>query len=270
LFDQLPHRVPANLSAEAHKYLLYLGIPDPEAGPELAGLIGYHILAMGYAPLYSVENKSGLSQDWPRWPLPNHQSILRKSAGLGQQVATLLDAETPVPGVTSGQIRPELKLVAVLKRLDEEHLNPETDLAVTTLWTGQNGATPAEGRLVERSYTAAEQAAIEKGAAGLGLTLNQLDHYFGATPCDIYLNEWVYWANIPLKVWGYTIGGYPVLKSWLSYRHHQILGRSLRSSEAQAFTALVRRITALVLLEPVLDANYQAVKKAAFTWAINR
>lgn len=270
LFDQLPQRVPANLSAEAYRYLLHLAIPDPEADPEVAGLIGYHILAMSYAPLYSVENKSGLSQDWPRLPLPNQKNDLRKSAALGQKIAALLDPESAVQGVTSGQIRPELKLVAILKRVNEDH--PEADLAVTTFWgsSSPNGANPAEGRLVERSYTSAEQAAIEKGAAGLGLTLNQLDHYFGATTCDIYLNESAYWANIPLKVWEYTIGGYPVLKSWLSYRHRQILGRSLRSSETQAFTALVRRITALVLLEPVLDANYQAVKKATFTWSIHR
>jgi hypothetical protein len=26
------------------------------------------------------------------------------------------------------------------------------------------------------------------------------------------------WRNIPTKVWGYHIGGYQVIKKWLSYR----------------------------------------------------
>ena len=30
---------------------------------------------------------------------------------------------------------------------------------------------------------------------------------------DIYLNDKTYWANVPLAVWEYRLGGYQVLKN---------------------------------------------------------
>ena len=36
----------------------------------------------------------------------------------------------------------------------------------------------------------------------------------------------------------YRLGGYQVLKKWLSYREHEILGRLLRPNEVQHFTLL--------------------------------
>jgi hypothetical protein len=42
-----------------------------------------------------------------------------------------------------------------------------------------------------------------------------------------------------------------------------VLGRDLTSDEARGFTAIARRITAIVLLGPMLDANYiQAADQA--------
>jgi hypothetical protein len=35
---------------------------------------------------------------------------------------------------------------------------------------------------------------------------------------DLFLNEEVYFANVPEKVWQFELGGYPVLKKWLGYR----------------------------------------------------
>ena len=32
------------------------------------------------------------------------------------------------------------------------------------------------------------------------------------------INEVAYWRNVPTRVWGYYIGGYQVIKKWLSYR----------------------------------------------------
>ena len=42
---------------------------------------------------------------------------------------------------------------------------------------------------------------------------------------DVYINDKVYWSSVPLDVWTMTIGGYPVIKKWLSYREHRVLGR---------------------------------------------
>ena len=42
---------------------------------------------------------------------------------------------------------------------------------------------------------------------------------------DVYLNEVTYWADVPSAVWEYRLGGYQVLKKWLSYRESKVLGR---------------------------------------------
>ena len=67
-------------------------------------------------------------------------------------------------------------------------------------------------------------------------------------------------------MWEYTIGGYQVLKKWLSYREKDVLGREITKDEAREFTHIVRRIAALLLLEPKLDANYSAVKANSHVW----
>ena len=64
-------------------------------------------------------------------------------------------------------------------------------------------------------------------------------------------------------VWADTSGGYPVLKKWLRYREQGLLGRSLRPEEVREFTAIARRIAAIILLGPALDGNDAAVKAAA-------
>ena len=53
---------------------------------------------------------------------------------------------------------------------------------------------------------------------------------------DVYLNDRAYWRNVPASVWGYKLGGYQVLKKWLSYRERKVLGRGLRPEEVQHFT----------------------------------
>ena len=45
---------------------------------------------------------------------------------------------------------------------------------------------------------------------------------------DVYLNDAAYWNNIPGAIWNYKLGGYQVLKKWLSYREHKILNRPLK------------------------------------------
>jgi Type ISP C-terminal specificity domain len=88
----------------------------------------------------------------------------------------------------------------------------------------------------------------------------------GETTCDVYLNEVAYWKNVPINVWDYTVGGYQVIKKWLSYREANILGRSLTTDEVREVTYMARRITALVLLQPTLDSNYRAVKASTYPW----
>jgi len=84
----------------------------------------------------------------------------------------------------------------------------------------------------------------------------------GQSTCDIYLNNDAFWKNIPLNVWDYTIGGYQVLKKWLSYREYKLLGRPMNIDEAREVTHIARRIAGVLLLQPELDKNYQTVKAA--------
>ena len=96
---------------------------------------------------------------------------------------------------------------------------------------------PGQGRAVERPYTAEERAALGKSA-----------HILGDTTFDIYLNDRAYWRNIPSVVWSYKLGGYQVLKKWLSYRERGVLNRALRPEEVQHFTDTARRIAGILML----------------------
>jgi NAD(P)H-dependent FMN reductase len=57
-----------------------------------------------------------------------------------------------------------------------------------------------------------------------------------------------------------------VLKKWLSYRETDVLGRPLTPTEAREVTGMVRRLAAIVLMQPELDTNYRAVVADAIDW----
>ncbi len=56
------------------------------------------------------------------------------------------------------------------------------------------------------------------------------------------------------------------MKKWLSYREYALLGWPLSAEEARTVTETTRRLTALRLLEPALDANYNAVRAETYSW----
>jgi hypothetical protein len=166
------------------------------------------------------------------------------SAELGKQVAALLDAESGVDGVTVGKVRPDLVKIAVVTRLTKSTLN----LSLTAGWgyANKKGAImPGQGKLATKILE-----------AGPDYKLPWFEFH------DVYLNESACWKDIPAPVWDYTIGGYQVIKKWLSYREFALLGRPLTPDEAREVTHMARRIAALILLQPELDKNYEAVKAA--------
>ena len=71
---------------------------------------------------------------------------------------------------------------------------------------------------------------------------------------------------MPARVWNYHVGGYQVLKKWLSYREREVLGRDLSAAEVNEVRDMARRIAALLLLEPALDANYDSIKQNAYAF----
>ncbi len=57
-----------------------------------------------------------------------------------------------------------------------------------------------------------------------------------------------------------------MIKKWLSYREYALLGRPLTAEEARTLTETARRLAALRLLEPTLNANYNAVRAHTYPW----
>jgi hypothetical protein len=129
---------------------------------------------------------------------------------------------------------------------------------------GGNGINPGKGKVVERDYTTAELKAIAEGAEALSLTVEESLKRIGKKTCDVYLNDRAYWENIPVNVWEYYIGGYQVIKKWLSYREAKILGRPINIAEADHVRDTARRLASICLLGKKLDLNYSAIKAAAF------
>jgi hypothetical protein len=228
------------------------------------------VLAILHSHAYRLANAGALRQDWPRIPLPISKDLLVASAELGRRIADLLDPDTDVDGVTSGTLREEMKVIAVPTRAGGGNLNAAAgDLAVTAGWghAGKGGVTmPGKGKPILRPYTADELAAMERGARAGGLSRDDALRLLGESTVDVYLNDVAYWGNVPLGVWTYTIGGYQVMKKWLSYREKALLGRDLRVEEVREVMRMARRIAAILLLQPQLDANYLAVKANTYEW----
>jgi hypothetical protein len=246
-----------NLSAASRTYLRSLGLDAWLAsGHDQAPALWWHVLAIGYSPEWLEENQDGIVQDWPHIPMPNSAEQLVISAALGRRVADLLDPDSQVAGVTAGQIEVPLREIAVLSKQGAGSASGE-DLALTARWGAMNASgavMPGSGKVVRRDYGAAEPAGAASTTA------------LGARTNDIYLNDDVYWRNVPEEVWGLTIGGYQVLKKWLSYRHREILGRPLTVGETGYFRDTARRLAKLRLMGRELDANYRSCADMPYPW----
>ena len=201
-----------------------------------------HVLAVLHDPSYRQDNADALRMEWPRIPLPGWPKgdsseaaeELVASAARGRELAALLDSETPVPGVTTGVLRQEIASIAVPSTADGGNMTGD-DFSLTASWGhfGRGEAVmPGQGRLVGRSYTTEERVALDGAADAIG-----------GTTFDIHLNDHAYWSNVPAAVWQYKLGGYQVLKKWLSYRERGVLGRALRPEEVQHFTDTARRLS---------------------------
>ncbi|HEX8396636.1 MAG TPA: type ISP restriction/modification enzyme [Pyrinomonadaceae bacterium] len=259
----------ANFSEKARAYLAAIGVENVDASAEKAGLIWMHALAVGYAPLYLEENADGIRADFPRVPLPAEIEVLQTSASLGKEVAALLDTENPVVGVTAGNLLAPFARIGVPAKTDGTNLQA-ADYEVRANWGygGRDGAVtmPGKGKTIVRDYSAQETEAIEQAAARLGYTPEQILACLGAQAVDVYLNDAAFWRCVPQRVWEYTIGGYQVMKKWLSYREFAVLGRALTADEVREVMNMARRLTALVLLEPKLNENYAACKNNSYEW----
>ena len=239
-----------NLTASARRYLQRLGL-----GVEN---LFHHVLAVLHDPAYNTMNADALRAEGPRIALPHWTELSARTrareidlagkvaeatetlaayAARGRNLAALLDPDTPVPGVTTGQLRPEIAAIAVPATTYGRNMLGD-DFGLTAAWghfgSGQ-AVMPGQGHAVERDYAGSERAALGAGLETLG-----------ETTYDIHLNDHAYWRNVPANVWTYRLGGYQVLKKWLSYREGKVLGRALRADEVQYFSETARRIAAIL------------------------
>ena len=227
-----------NLSSAARRYLDRLGANFED--------LFHHVLAMLHDPAYRAGNAGALRMEWPRIPLPGWddgesnaaRATLARSAAGGRELARLLDPATPAPGVTDGTLHPELATIAVPTTAHGRNMTGG-DFAVTAGWGhfGSGDAVmPGQGWAAARAYTASERTALVDHAAAT----------LGRTTFDIYLNENAFWRNVPAAVWTFKLGGYQVLKKWLSYRERGVLDRALTPNEVQCFTDIARRLAAIL------------------------
>ena len=200
-----------NLSESARRYLDGVG-----AGAEELFL---HSLAVMHDPRYLAANAGGLQMGWPRIPLPADGARLRESAERGRILAVLLDVEQDASAVLAqfdvGEIA--LPSAAAGRQMQGD------DFAVRAGWGhyGAGGAVmPAAGRI---------EPSRERASAVV-----------------VRLNDGAWWANVPKPVWEYRLGGYQVLKKWLSYREESVLGRRLGADEVLHFRAAAQRIAAIL------------------------
>ena len=226
-----------NLSEAAQNYLERIGADVED--------LFHHVLAVLHAPAYREANAGALRMEWPRIPVPGWPDgsevgaadELATSAARGRELAALLDSDTPVPGVTTGTLRPDIAVIAVPSTTDGSNMTA-ADFDVTAGWghfgSGQ-AVMPGQGRVVERPYTSEERE-----------TMGNAVPVLGDTTFDVYLNDRAYWRNVPANVWGYKLGGYQVLKKWLSYRESKVLGRSLRPEEVGHFMEVGRRVSGIL------------------------
>ena len=236
----------SNLSPASQRYLKHINASVED--------LFLHVLAVLHDPAYREANAGALRMEWPRIPLPGWPDgdapeaaeTLARSATRGRELAALLDSDTPVPGVTTGTLRSDIATIAVPATVAGRNMAGD-DFALTAGWghygTG-DAVMPGQGRIVERDYTADERAALGDAMSGLG-----------QTTFDIYLNGNAYWRNIPAAVWRYKLGGYQVLKKWLSYRERPILGRALMTEEVLYFAEVARRIEAILATTDTLAVS---------------
>ena len=229
----------ANLTAASRNYLDHLNASVED--------LFHHVLAVLHDPSYRQANAGALRMEWPRIPLPgwpdgepeDTAESLTRSATLGRELAGLLDPDVPVTGVTQLPLRPDIAAIAVPATANGRNMTGE-DFAITAGWGhhGQGDAVmPGQGHAIERAFTAEERTALFDAPSTLG-----------KTTFDIHLNANAFWRNVPATVWQYKLGGYQVLKKWLSYREQSILERPTHLEEVQQFAEITRRIAAILMI----------------------
>ncbi len=201
-------------------------------------------MSIMHSPQYERDHTDALAQDWAHLPVPKDKTLFAELAALGKKIGVLLDPAASSDAVVTEILGKSAATIGASKKRGGSQV-AQQDLIVSIAYFGA-----ARGRWIERAYFEAEAQ----------------HPAWGERTGDLYINDDVYFSNVPKAVWSYEIGGYPVLKKWLGYRQaNRCNGRALTLVERQHFRSMVQRIAALVTLHEVADALYERSAAAAFT-----
>lgn len=249
----------ANLSTRSREYLRSLGCKCPDDDVWAAQSIWRHALAITYSPLYLKTNADALAIDWLRIPLPSCLETFQDSVSLGSTLFPLVCDSDDSHLLDSFDFS---SCYNVIGRISGRLLE------LSGGWGNlkQNRVYPGRGHIEHRDWTLDERSILEEGFAALGIDTGRSFELLGS-PVDVYLNDETFWSGVPTTVWEYKIGGFQVIKKWLSYREMTILDRLLTPDEVREVSCMIRRLTSLVLLSDELDFNYNNCQKSTFQWS---
>lgn len=201
-------------------------------------------LALGHSPQYQADHAENLAQDWAHLPIPRDRELFENLAETGELLTILLDPTAHAREVVRGVLGPRAAALAVLARNAGGTVR-ETDLCISVSYFGG-----ARGDWRERSPDPAEPT----------------DRFWGETTGNLYLNTDIFFRNVPVAVWRYELGGYPVLKKWLGYRAASRRGgHPLSLAEKDHFREIVQRVAAILSLSERLDQLYARAASDAWT-----
>ena len=197
-------------------------------------------MAICHSSAYELEHKDSLAQDWAHVPVPKDKGLFEELVKYGGRIASLLNP-----------------LASVDKVLNEVLAGEENHLAIVGRRGG--GAVRQADLIIKYSFFGNARGGWRRNDAP---NIDENQNPIG----DLYINDEIFYSNVPLAVWTYELGGYPVLKKWLAYRDK---GRrpdtALSIHESEHLQCMVRRIAALLSMRKTLDDLYETASLNSFT-----
>ncbi|MDR1535767.1 MAG: hypothetical protein LBU64_11850 [Planctomycetota bacterium] len=235
--------------------------PDTEHdGIPVAEILWYYMLAVLFTPAYFQENADALRRDWPRIPFPfwkrpgkarqSGNSSLSFFMHQGRRIAELLAMRPLKPDEW-----PVLDTVAVLASDDGTPVH-RGEWPLSPVWSVKskiNAVRPGKGETHSRTYTAKEEDELAATLRNYRIDWQSVREAFGSKTVDVVLCDGVCWKNIPEVVWEFEIGGYKVLRKWLSYRGANVFGQNFSMEDSVVFSDIARRLVILILIGLALD-----------------